>query len=697
MRKLFIILFLFISLIANAVTYYVATTGSDGYVGDIDHPWASWQKAFTTADVGDTVFFRGGVYLSTAVNKINPTTGFGHSGTYSNPIVFMSYPGEWAILDCFYQCSGDIPEYNQAINILYTENIHFKDFEVRNVFQCDSVLSGAISATYSRNLTFEHIIVHQVAERAFYIQGGAWKSYYDEGNTAQVPYWDTPYDTTRFINCDVYDLCDTLSSRIYPKPGNNADGWKTTHYKGNYVSWENCRIWNYSDDAIDPTPGNGSYLVFDGNWIMSSKKYDSFENMEGNGIKVAAYSELLTTDVPMGETIIQNNIAMYCAAIGINNNLFVNNNGTQPQNKAKIYNNTVFHSGTGFYEWSFLNMHDSTIFKNNLGYNNDLYYGDPNDFYGSNILSLTERNNTSDWIGGWPGWELTDTVTVTDTDFIETDSTALVALFTASRQADGSLPSDKPLQLTIGSDLIDAGVDIGSAYNGTAPDIGYAEYGVADSTKTYITAFSFSEQMGVAIIDTSAHTVDIEVEYGTDVTDLTATFSLSTGATAKIGATSQTSGVTENDFTDPVIYAVTALDGVTSTNYTITVTVDTEPVATVVTSSADTRSVLAYVSGNVIDDGGGTLTAQGICYSTSESPTVADSKIYFTPAVGSYTCTLKWLISNTTYHARAFATTSEGGTTYGSDVEFTTTVYSIDKSRTGLTVKGRDSKIIVIK
>jgi hypothetical protein len=51
------------------------------------------------------------------------------------------------------------------------------------------------------------------------------------------------------------------------------------------------------------------------------------------------------------------------------------------------------------------------------------------------------------------------------------------------RQADGSLPQIYFLQLADGSDLIDAGTDVGFAYLGNAPDIGAFEF--ADET-TYL-------------------------------------------------------------------------------------------------------------------------------------------------------------------------------------------------------------------
>ena len=51
-----------------------------------------------------------------------------------------------------------------------------------------------------------------------------------DGTLASEPKWGYNHpDTTRYINCDVYNLADTLSD----SPGNAADGWKTINYRGN--------------------------------------------------------------------------------------------------------------------------------------------------------------------------------------------------------------------------------------------------------------------------------------------------------------------------------------------------------------------------------------------------------------------------------------------------------------------------------
>ena len=83
-------------------------------------------------------------------------------------------------------------------------------------------------------------------------------------------------------------------------------------------------------------------------------------------------------------------------------------------------------------------------------------------------------------------------------------------------------------------------------------------------------------------------------------------------------------------------------------------------------------SVSATSGSNVISDGGATITARGICWSTSTTPTTAlSTKTTDGTGMGSYTSNITALAGSTTYYVRAYATNSVG-TTYGTEVNFTT-------------------------
>ena len=96
---------------------------------------------------------------------------------------------------------------------------------------------------------------------------------------------------------------------------------------------------------------------------------------------------------------------------------------------------------------------------------------------------------------------------------------------------------------------------------------------VAPNTETEIVEFGYGmpPQTNDAAIDAENHTIEIEVERGTDVTSLVAEFTLSEGAMAKIVDVEQMSGSTENDFTTPITYTVVAEDGTTMQDWIITV------------------------------------------------------------------------------------------------------------------------------
>lgn len=94
---------------------------------------------------------------------------------------------------------------------------------------------------------------------------------------------------------------------------------------------------------------------------------------------------------------------------------------------------------------------------------------------------------------------------------------------------------------------------------------GIISFGFADAV---VSDYTFS-------IDQTNRTItnnDV-LPYGTDVTALKAVFEPAEFATVTIDGVEQVSGVTVNDFSEPITYTVTAEDGVTVVNYTVTVNV----------------------------------------------------------------------------------------------------------------------------
>jgi len=94
----------------------------------------------------------------------------------------------------------------------------------------------------------------------------------------------------------------------------------------------------------------------------------------------------------------------------------------------------------------------------------------------------------------------------------------------------------------------------------------------------------------------------------------------------------------------------------------------------VVTTSevTDITDTTATSGGNVTSDGGDAVTAKGVCWSTIQNPTLADNYTVDGTGIGSYVSYLTNLDPGTIYYVRAYATNSIG-TSYGNEVQFTTT------------------------
>lgn len=93
--------------------------------------------------------------------------------------------------------------------------------------------------------------------------------------------------------------------------------------------------------------------------------------------------------------------------------------------------------------------------------------------------------------------------------------------------------------------------------------------------------------------------------------------------------------------------------------------------ATLTTNAVTAITSTTATSGGIITSGLATVTAQGICWSTSQNPTTADAKTINSAGVSSFSNALTGLTANTTYYVKAYAINS-AGTAYGMQVSFTT-------------------------
>jgi uncharacterized protein (TIGR02145 family) len=116
------------------------------------------------------------------------------------------------------------------------------------------------------------------------------------------------------------------------------------------------------------------------------------------------------------------------------------------------------------------------------------------------------------------------------------------------------------------------------------------------------------------------------------------------------------------------------------------------------TAVSSIASTTAVSGGNITNDGGSLITQRGVCYSSTSSPTTANTTIISGSGTGAFTSNLSGLTTNTTYYVRAYATNS-AGTAYGNQVSFTTTAGGggiVTNPGAGVTFNGYNYSSIVL-
>jgi Secretion system C-terminal sorting domain len=139
-----------------------------------------------------------------------------------------------------------------------------------------------------------------------------------------------------------------------------------------------------------------------------------------------------------------------------------------------------------------------------------------------------------------------------------------------------------------------------------------------------------------------------------------------------------------NTYTNPTSIAINVPDHLMIIELTPGTVSGTAPTVTTTAISAITTTT-ASSGGNVTNGGSTSVTARGVCWSTSANPTTANSKTSDGTGTGTFTSAITGLTASTAYHVRAYATNSVG-TSYGSDLTFTTSSGGGTGSLTGSVV-----------
>ena len=120
--------------------------------------------------------------------------------------------------------------------------------------------------------------------------------------------------------------------------------------------------------------------------------------------------------------------------------------------------------------------------------------------------------------------------------------------------------------------------------------------------------------------------------------------------------------------------------------FTITINDIAEPPTTTTQVVSNIAATTATGNGNITILGQPSPTAYGVCWNTTGTPTTSDNKVDngAASATGAFTTAMTGLTANTTYYVRAFATNT-AGTSYGTEVSFTTSILTVTWNGTSWT------------
>ena len=108
-----------------------------------------------------------------------------------------------------------------------------------------------------------------------------------------------------------------------------------------------------------------------------------------------------------------------------------------------------------------------------------------------------------------------------------------------------------------------------------------------------------------------------------------------------------------------------------SMGYSVRCLRDDERASVFTSSVSNVSTTTALCGGNITSEGGSSVTARGVCWSSTPNPTINDGHTTDGIASGTFSSNITGLTPGTTYYVRAYATNNDG-TAYGEELVFST-------------------------
>lgn len=413
-------------------SFYVATNGNDANAGTEAAPFKTLDKLSNVLKPGDIAYVRGGTYrISKSTSTVNRSYLVNLQGTVTDSIFIVNYPGEQPVFNMDEQLiPGEAGDGPVGLKIENSRYLHVKGLRFTGLKQNPANINtpaGMILYNVDNSL-IDQVEVDHIEGYGIYLQGGS--------------------DNNRILNTDVHHIGDLYSGWGGANGFNITGGDPST----NNV-FEGCRAWWCSDDGFDLF-GTNSVATFKNCWAFwNGYQAGNFLTAgDGQGFKLGPTATDLSGSSAIYRTLIG------CVAFENRLNGFDQNSQSNTTCKVALYNNTAFGNKSNGYFFG-ANTNVQQVFKNNINFNNGIW--------GDEIQSGPNVSNNT--------W---NAISVSNSDFQSLSSVGA----DGPRQADGSLPDLPFMKLTASSGLINAGVNVGYPFLGSAPDLGAFETGGITTT-----------------------------------------------------------------------------------------------------------------------------------------------------------------------------------------------------------------------
>lgn len=661
MVRYFFILFLLLSSGAYSQTiWYISPSGNDGTgAGTSDNPWRTLYKAVNDPEVaeGDVISAAAGSY--TEVQQIIWPDGVNIVGVGIDQTIFhLHYPSGPCIKAESYGYWGNTAYGNQSISYCTLDG--------------DLTGQSAIAVNFRSNVKIHHVKVIDFYQSGvtFYGQAtAAWTGTHPFESWKKMPNaWCTGNEVTNciFTNNSIYTAHGygnlqygqqdgfIVSGCTITQTGRSAgsSGYGIKFYEEGFnkntdihnntitIAPRESEKYNFSIENWNDMGGCQYYnnnlqgqVDFTNTYDLIGAGYGSWfhDNIVGFASTPTNTEVGVTPEAGLvDKCIISDNIFRNLTSAIILQHIYPNETehpGTGTINNVRIYNNLAYNIGetsTGG-RWTYGSLAAIAIqdYEYNSGNVTDSVFIDNNTLVASGIVRSSTYMSTGFLIAG--------NQTLTNIRFRNN----IVKGFTGATSYNAGIAAYGTMPNT---NLLIQNNDFNGNGNSNAP-LWFALHGGQFATGT-----GYSYTNNITTDPYFVSTTDYRLTSGSGAI----------GAGTPVGLTYDILNHTWN--ATPSMGAYEYLYA--NTTPTITTTVVTDITGTTATSGG-------YIS----SDGGASVSARGVCWSTSANPTTADSHTSDGTGTGSFTSSITGLTNGTTYHVRAYATNSVG-TSYGTDRTF---------------------------